>query len=184
MSPAIRMGADRLLVISLRHVAAPSPVVEHEREVAYPKPLFILGKALNALLLDRTDYDLDRMQRLNAILRAGENAFGAAFLPLMNEELTRLRGAPLRVIEAVHIRPSVDIGALAAEFVARDRAIIHGAVARRVIHKLAAGETAHESDFLSYLLFDGNWARELIALGRADAARKEEELVKFFSFLQ
>jgi NTE family protein len=184
MSPAIRMGADRLLVISLRHVAAPSPVVEHEREVAYPKPLFILGKALNALLLDRTDYDLDRMQRLNAILRAGEKAFGDAFLPMMNEELVRLRGAPLRIIEAVHIRPSVDIGALAAEFVHRDRAIINGRVARRVIQKLAAGETEHESDFLSYLLFDGNWARELIALGRADAARKEEKLVKFFSFLQ
>jgi NTE family protein len=184
MSPAIRLGADRLVVISLRHIGEASGATDRERTIAYPKPLFMVGKALNALLLDRTDYDLDRMQRLNAILRAGEHAFGAAFLPVMNEELTRLRGAPLRVIEAVHIRPSVDIGSLAADFVARDRAIIEGRVARRLIHRLAAGETAHESDFLSYLLFDGNWARELIALGRADAARQEEELVKFFAFLQ
>ena len=180
MSPAIRLGADRVIVVSLRHVQTPSEELQRERTIAYPKPLFMIGKALNALLLDRTDYDLDRMERLNAILRAGMHAFGDDFLEVMNIELMRLRGAPLRIIEALHIRPSIDIGTLAAEFVAADRAIVHGRVARRVMHRLAAGESAHESDFLSYLLFDGNWARELIALGRADAARKEEELGRFF----
>lgn len=180
MSPAIRLGADKIIVVSLRHVQTPSEELQRERTIAYPKPLFMIGKALNALLLDRTDYDLDRMERLNAILRAGERAFGAGFLDVMNEELVRLRGAPLRIIDALHIRPSIDIGALAAEFVASDRVIVHGRVARRLIHKLSAGESAHESDFLSYLLFDGNWARELIALGRADAHRKEEELGRFF----
>ena len=180
LSPASRLGADKVLVISLRHVAVESKEIQRERTIAYPKPLFILGKALNALLLDRTDYDLDRMRRLNAILEAGQKQFGPDFMTLMNQELMRLRGAPLRIIEPLHIRPSVDIGALAAEFVARDRAIIHGRVARRLIHRLAGGEASHESDFLSYLLFDGNWARELIALGRSDAARIEEELLQFF----
>jgi NTE family protein len=145
MSPAIRLGADKVLVVSLRHLTGDSKEMQRERTIAYPKPLFMIGKALNALLLDRTDYDLDRMQRLNAILQAGERAFGPDFLDVMNQELMRLRGAPLRVIEAVHIRPSVDIGALAAEFVARDRVIVHGAVARRVVQRLAAGESAHES---------------------------------------
>jgi NTE family protein len=180
MSPAIRLGADKVIVVSLRHVQSPSEELQRERTIAYPKPLFMIGKALNALLLDRTDYDLDRMQRLNAILIAGERAFGPSFLEVMNHELMRLRGAPLRIIEAMHIRPSIDIGALAAEFVARDRVIVHGRVARRLVHRLAQGEATHESDFLSYLLFDGNWARELIALGRADASRKEEELGRFF----
>ena len=57
MAPAIRLGADRMLVISLRHVAGAdeSPELVREREVAYPKPLFLAGKALNALLLDHTD---------------------------------------------------------------------------------------------------------------------------------
>lgn len=183
MSPALRLGSDRVLVISLRHVATESEALQRERQVAYPKPLFLVGKALNALMLDRTDYDLDRMQRLNAILRAGQNAFGAPFMDLMNEELVRLRGAPLRIIDAMHIRPSIDIGALAAEFVAKGRVYLESGFARRLIHKLAAGEASHESDLLSYLLFDGNWARELIALGRADAARKEEELARFFSDL-
>jgi NTE family protein len=183
MSPALRLGADRVLVVSLRHVATESESLQRERQHAYPKPLFLVGKALNALMLDRTDYDLDRMQRLNAILRAGEAAFGDKFMGVMNEELVRLRGAPLRIIDAMHIRPSVDIGALAAEFVATGRIKVDSRFARKLIHRLADGESAHESDLLSYLLFDGGWARELIALGRADAARKEDELLRFFSFV-
>ncbi|MCE9576853.1 MAG: patatin-like phospholipase family protein [Deltaproteobacteria bacterium] len=181
MSPAIRMGADRMLLVSLRHVSEVSAPVQRERTEAYPKPLFLLGKALNALMLDHTDYDLDRMQRLNAILEAGEAAFGDQFLAKMNKELLRLRGASLRKIDAVHIRPSLDIGAFAAEFVAAGRVDVTGRLAKRLISSLAGGESAHETDLLSYLLFDGRYAAELIALGRKDAAKQEDELVRLFT---
>jgi NTE family protein len=180
MSPAIRLGADRLLLISLRHVSEIPREMQRENVEAYPKPLFMIGKALNALLLDHTEYDLDRMQRLNHILEAGQHAFGARFQEVMNRELLRLRGAPLRRIEAVHIRPSEDIGALAADFARRGLAKVRGTVARRLIRKLSEGEAAHESDFLSYLLFDGDWAKQLIDLGHRDAAAKEEELARLF----
>ena len=80
----------------------------------------------------------------------------------------------------MHIRPSEDIGGLAAQFVARGRMRVNGALARRLIHRLAEGEAAHESDLLSYLLFDGDFAAELIELGRLDAAAKEDELAKLF----
>ncbi|MEZ4365384.1 MAG: patatin-like phospholipase family protein [Kofleriaceae bacterium] len=180
MSPAIRMGADRLLVVSLRYVGAPDAALEQERVEAFPRPLFMAGKALNALLLDHTEYDLDRLHRINHILEAGEAAFGNTFAYVMNHELVRLRGAPLRKIEAVHVRPSVDIGAVAADFVSRGRVNLHGTVARRLIQRLAAGEGRHESDLLSYLLFDGDYAAELIELGRQDAAAREEQLAKLF----
>jgi NTE family protein len=182
MSPAIRLGADRLLLVSLRHVASPSRELQREHADAYPKPLFLAGKALNALLLDHTEYDLARMQRINLILEAGHASFGDKFEDTMNHALVRLRGAPLRRIQAVHIRPSEDIGALAADFVASGRMRVRGLVARRLVQRLAAGEARHESDLLSYLLFDGEFARQLIDLGRRDAAQKADELAELFDF--
>ena len=180
MSPAIRLGADRLLLISLRHVGAEPKAIQKERAEAYPKPLFLAGKALNALLLDHTEYDLMRMQRINLILEAGHASFGDRFEEMMNHELVRLRGAPLRRIQAVHIRPSEDIGELAADFVASGRMKVTGVLARRLIHRLAEGEARHESDLLSYLLFDGEFAADLIEMGRRDAAKKEDELAALF----
>jgi len=181
MSPAIRLGADRMLLVSLRHVAKGEPKsLERERAEAYPKPLFLAGKALNALLLDHTEYDLQRMQRINLILEAGHASFGERFEDMMNQALVRLRGAPLRRIQAVHIRPSEDIGTLAAAFARSGKMKVKGIVARRLIQRLAAGEAAHESDLLSYLLFDGDYASQLIELGRHDAAKKEDELAALF----
>jgi NTE family protein len=180
MSPAIRLGADRMLLVSLRHVAPEPMQLQRERAEAYPKPLFLAGKALNALLLDHTEYDLARMQRINLILEAGTASFGDKFEDMMNHALVRLRGAPLRRIQAVHIRPSEDIGALAAHFVRSGRMSVRGRVARRLIQRLAAGEARHESDLLSYLLFDGDFASQLIDLGRHDAARKADELAALF----
>jgi NTE family protein len=180
MSPAIRLGADRLLLISLKHVKPEPKTIQRERTEAYPKPLFLAGKALNALLLDHTEYDLQRMQRINLILEAGNASFGDKFESMMNHELVRLRGAPLRRIHAVHIRPSEDIGAIAAEFVNAGRMRVSGAIARRLVQRLAAGEARHESDLLSYLMFDGDFASELIELGRRDAAKKEDELAALF----
>jgi NTE family protein len=180
MSPAIRMGADRMLLVSLRHVAPQPKEVQRAHTAAFPKPLFLAGKALNALLLDHTEYDLARMQRINLILEAGISAFGPKFEDTMNHALIGLRGAPLRRIQAVHVRPSEDIGALAAEFVASGKMRIHGRVARRLIERLAAGEARHESDLLSYLLFDGGFASQLIDLGRHDAAQKADELAALF----
>ena len=180
MSPAIRLGADRMLLVSLRHVASQPKALQRENVEAFPKPLFLAGKALNALLLDHTEYDLARMQRINLILEAGTASFGDKFEDMMNQALTKLRGAPLRRIQAVHIRPSEDIGMLAAEFVSSGRMRVQGRVARRLIERLAAGEARHESDLLSYLLFDGNFAAQLIDLGRQDAAKKADELAALF----
>src|SRR5581483_8653345 len=60
MSPAIRLGADRMLLVSLRHIEPQPREIQQENQLAFPKPLYLAGKALNALLLDHTEYDLAR----------------------------------------------------------------------------------------------------------------------------
>ncbi len=180
MSPAIRLGADRLLIVSLRHLASQPKALQEDREEAFPKPMFLAGKALNALMLDHTEYDLQRMQRINQILDAGKASFGDQFAQTMNVELMKMRGAPLRRIEAVHIRPSEDIGAMASRYVQSGKLRVSGLVAKEIIRRLAEGEARHESDLLSYLCFDGGFADELIAMGRQDAARKADELAALF----
>lgn len=182
MSPAIRLGADRLLVVSLRHIATPDELsVQHAHGARYPRPLFLLGKALDALMLDHTEYDLDRLERTNAILEAGTKAFGPHFNNVLNDKLTELRGAPIRPIDAVHIRPSEDIGSMAADFINSGKARIKNKLLGRFMSKYVQGEEGTHSDIPSYLLFDGRFASDLINLGYEDAARQEEQLARLFS---
>ena len=183
MSPAIRLGAEKLLVVSLKHIPTPEELaVQHC--VSYPHPILLFGKAMDALMLDHTEYDIDRMERLNAILRAGDAAFGESFLAKLNEKIVEVRGAPIRVIEAFHLHPSEDIGALAADFIRSGRAEIKGRVLNWAMQRMVgdADSSGRQSDLHSYLLFDGRFAEELIDLGYEDASRHEDELIKLFSF--
>lgn len=179
LSPARRLGAGAMLVVNPRHLAVepPSPEVGRAREAAASGPLFLLGKALNALALDRIDADVDRLERINAILDAGTRRFGETFVDELNVELGHDAGRGVRPLRTVLVRASQDIARLAAEFARsplfakRNRGVVGSMIVR-----LAEGESAVESDLLSYLLFDGEFARQLIELGRADAAARHEEL--------
>ena len=184
MSPAIHLGADRLLVISLRHISSKEEL-EQQHSSAYPRPLFLFGKAMDALLLDHTEYDLDRMERLNVILKAGRAVYGDEFNSKLNEEMIDIRGkGALRALDAVHVRPSQDIGLLAADFISSGRADIRNRFVAKILNYFVdAGEGA-QSDLPSYLLFDGKFAELLIELGYEDAAVQEDQLAELFSIYQ
>jgi NTE family protein len=186
MSPAIRLGANRLLVISLRHnrTQAEDDALAADREAAFPKPLFLAGKALNALLLDHTDNDLDRMGQLNAIIEAGRKVYGEGFVSAISRELAMVNRPALRTIDAVHVRPSQDIGVLASDFVSQGRVKMRSRVTSTLMRRMAESEASHESDLLSYVLFDGDFASDLIDMGYRDASAQEEALVELFAGVQ
>jgi NTE family protein len=77
------------------------------------------------------------------------------------------------------VRPSEDIGKLAATYARSGAARRGGGLTRRVLSLLDVGE-ATEADLASYLLFDGAFAKRLIDLGRADAAARRGEIAEFF----
>ncbi len=180
MSPAIRLGADRLLVVSLRHKSSQREELAKAKtnESDYPKPLFLLGKALNSLMLDSTEYDLDRLRRMNQILESGTMAFGDTFASMIAPP--EKRASPMRQLRAVHIQPSEDIGEMASNLVRRGGPRLKGRVARNLVRRVAGSEGTNEADMLSYLLFDGEFSSELIELGLQDARRHEEELLRVF----
>lgn len=184
LSPARRLGADALLVINPRFVtdAALAPA-DPNKEEGFPGPLFLLGKTLNALLLDRIDTDLARLESVNRILDAGARAYGPDFVSRINASLGYAPGRGLRPMRTVLVRASHDIGALAAEFVRKHGAAMTGLTGRLMRRLASSAEDPNESDLLSYVLFDGRFAKQLIDLGWHDAKARHDELATFFAAL-
>lgn len=183
ISPALRLGADRLLVIGLRHAQTKAEVKAKakERIDQYPSAPFLLGKILNALLLDKTEYDLGRLERFNALLEAGESAFGSSFEEALGNVMRPRRGMAYRKVEALHVRPNEDIAEVASRH-ARLGSVASraGGVVGPLIRRIADAGGDNEGDLLSYLLFDGEYAADLVRMGMRDADAQRQELIDFF----
>jgi NTE family protein len=182
LAPALRLGADRLLIIGLRHVATPEEdaVLIRPREANYASLAYLAGKVLNALLLDHVDYDVDRLRLVNAILDKGMRTYGDDFLHRINETVEELRGTSYKVVRNVYLTPSRDLGVLAAECldnhrVGGVRSWLSDAALRYAVRGIVG-----EADLLSYLYFDRCYAEHLVQLGRRDAEAQADVLVKFF----
>jgi NTE family protein len=184
LAPAIRMGADRVLVVALRQdigrahkIATDTSHIED-----YASPMFLFGKMLNALLLDHLDTDLARMDVMNEILTDGTAAFGPDFIDRLNEVADRERGQQFRKIYDLVIRPSQDLGLLAGEVLsAMPKDSSRSPLLRLAMRNLEGRQRSAEADLLSYLLFDGEFLGPLTDLGYRDARSCESELAAFFS---
>jgi len=182
LAPAVRLGADAVLVIGLRHSAAtaPNPELAHSREVSYANPLSLAGRALNALLLDRVEADLRQLRLINNILETGNRVCGPHFLEQVNASIDAARGTPYRVVDSLLLQPSRDLGLIAGECV-RHRGRSRGVrewLGRSLMRYGGAG-VLEEADLLSYLLFDRCFADHLIELGRSDAEAAGDALAAF-----
>lgn len=154
LSAAINLGAQRLLVIGTRN----SDPVPLPQPPPYPQLGKIAGYVLDSLFMDGIGPNLDRVQRLNELVRLSEAQ------PPMGP------GRRLRHIDACVINPSLDLRTIAARHTQRFPAPV-----RRLFRGIGAfGEL---SPLPSYLLFDGAFCRELMDLGYADARRRKNEIM-------
>lgn len=180
LSPALRLGADKVLVVGLRHKPPAAPPDVPEESMPFPGAAFLAGKILNAFLLDHIDYDLDRLRRFNALIEATHAAGDEAYLRRLDQALMASRGAPYRVVGEYMVRPSIDLGAIAGDIARSGRFKGQGGgTGIRLLRRLASARGASEADLLSYILFDGMYAAELVRMGHEDARARHEELARF-----
>jgi NTE family protein len=186
IAPAIRAGAERLVIVSVRHERSQREVAAVE--AADPgtggelSSAFLIGKLLNALLLDPVAYDLQVLERLNQVMEVLEETLDADDLERIQRVWIKHRGAPYRRLKKLVFQPSRDLGRVAGEFIKKSLKTTNlRPVAKYLIEKFASDAPEPEADWASYLLFDGSFAHELIEIGRQDARDQAEKIREFFS---
>ncbi|NOY90132.1 MAG: patatin-like phospholipase family protein [Deltaproteobacteria bacterium] len=179
MAPAIHLGVRKLFVVGVSspihstHLPALGPG-------RFPGASFLLGKIMNAFLLDHLNSDLDELARINNYIEDGCAVYGKDFIERINQESAK-RGEPARqIVRALAVRPTVDLGRVASEHLRRNRARFGRVLGRAFLRLLDVGEGA-DADLASYLLFDGDFARRLMDLGRADARALAPEILEFLT---
>src|SRR6266446_6941978 len=165
LSPAIHLGSDRIVAISVRHARSPESTVRINQK-GHTQPDIsiadIAGVMLDAAFMDGLDSDAERLRRINQTIA------------LMDEERRAEQPHQLRTLPLLVIRPSVDLGSLAADQFKRLPATL------RYVTRGIGASPDRGADFLSYLAFDPSYTQPLIEVGRKDALARKDEIEAFF----
>jgi NTE family protein len=185
IAPALRLGATHIFAIGSSREVSGRVVREagYSESTRAPGAPFLLGKVLNAFLLDHVDVDIELLTRINNVLVDGTRAYGAGFADALTSEAKERGALEYRYVNCMRVRPSEDIGRLANDHLKRGR-LRGDPILTKNLFKLLDMGVESEADLASYLLFDGPFCRKLIEMGRADAQARRDELVEFFRELR
>ena len=159
LSPALHLGASRVLVIS---TVAHGNGARREVIDTYPTLAHIAGHALDSIFLDSLEVDLERIHRINQTLS------------LIPEEARQ--HANLRHVDVLVISPSQPIEKIAARY-------IHGLpwTIRLLMSLIGVVRRGGGANLLSYLLSETDFCRALIDLGYKDALARKDEILGFLN---
>lgn len=157
LSPALHLGADRMIAISTRYARSQSEA-DQPTTVGYPPPATVLGVLLDTVFLDTLDYDAMNIHRINDLLREHPDIGGAG---------------GLRSVELLLQRPSLNLESLAHEFEAElPRSF------RFATRGLGTRQTSR-ADLLATLLFEPGYIRRMIEIGEHDGEARRAEIAAF-----
>ena len=158
ISPALHLGADRVLVVGTGRQSQDSARV---RSNSYPSLAQIAGHALNSIFLDSLYVDIERLHRINRTIS------------LIPREKVEQAGLPLRKIDVLVASPSQPIERLVPRYIRE---------LPRTVRFLLRGVGAmnrNGSNLASYLLFERGFCQALIELGYEDTIKRREEMQTF-----
>lgn len=178
LSPTLRLASERVLVVALKHSPRRTAGLDEYPEDSITQPAFLLGKVLNALLLDQLEYELQGIELVNAWIDRGEEVYGPEFLERMNVAVRAQRGVGYRHVKVATVRPSADIGVLAAQIRRRTGGSGLGILPSLLTRLSLRGVPEDEADLLSYLYFDRCFTSELLELGREDARSAHDRILE------
>ncbi len=165
ISPAIHLGAERVLVIGAGQINAENRFVGPPSDSGngintYPTLAQIAGHAMSSIFLDSLAMDIERLERVNKTIG------------LIPPEVRR--HSSLREIDVLVIAPSQRIDAIAAKHIeALPRPV------RALLGAVGATEVKGAA-LASYLLFEKPFTSELIRLGFSDALKRRDDVKRFF----
>jgi NTE family protein len=162
ISPAIHLGADKVLVIGAGRLS--EPVKGNLENGQYPSLAQIAGHAMSSIFLDSLAVDIERMSRINLTLSM-----------LNDEQKSR---TPLRPVEMLTIAPSQRLDEIASR---------HIESLPRPVRLMLSGIGATEvrgAALASYLLFESSYTCELIRLGQQDTLLRRTDVLAFFDVRQ
>ncbi len=156
LAPAVHLGAEKILAISTR-AGVPARVASLMEPADYPPPAQVLGVLFNAIFLDLLDQDALRLERINRLLsRMPEDAREG-----------------LRPVELLVLRPSIELGEIAADYEPRLPGLF------RFLTRRLGTRQQRGRDLLSMLMFQADFLKRIIELGEADADARADEIARF-----
>ena len=152
-SPAVHLGAERILAVSTRYDRSREEADEGEI-TGYPTPARVMGVLSNAIFLDTLDNDARRLERLNRLL----------------EHVPEDEREGIRPVELMILRPSRDLARMARDFEPRlPRGI-------RFLSRGIGATRTGSPDALAMMMFQPDYIRALIELGEQDAEARLDGL--------
>ena len=160
LSPAIHLGAERILVIGVEQPK--DPLFANENNPHPPSTATIAGHLLDSVFSDTLKSDIERMDRVNSTL---------SLIP--KEARDKEQG--LKHIDSLVLNPSADFNHIALNHYHELPLSI------RLLLRSVGISNDSESSLVSYLLFEKNYCQKLIKLGYKDALEKETQIRAFLS---
>ncbi len=162
ISPALKMGADRILVIGVS--GNQTHVPRHDKESHSPSMAQMMGHIFNSAFIDNLEHDLETLVRVNDLIGM-----------VKNENPHRPTGG-MNSIGLLVIYPSIEFDEVAAKHIADlPRAM------RALMKVTGATRKGGGASLASYLLFEKAFCNELIKHGYRDAMEQETAIREFFS---